>query len=151
MARKWRIVITGEGPSLNERPDDADAIARDFLKYLVSEKHKITSAVLQEDGGKNHPLLSESKEPKVTDKPLPVPANLRTADGNVSLVTPGPPDGGPPKDLGPLREQVKANLIATYTDAEAADMIKNAGEDEGALNKLLGKKKQRRNAGDGQP
>lgn len=56
MARPWRIVITGEGPSRNDKPDDADALARDMVALLKSEGHIVTAATLQDDTGKSYPL-----------------------------------------------------------------------------------------------
>lgn len=73
---KWRLVITGEGPALNEPPADGDANQAalalvDALKNVPGQK--ITGATFQVDAN-NRNLLKElrpKKTPADADAPPP--------------------------------------------------------------------------------
>lgn len=120
MPRPWRIVLTGEGPSRNDRPDDADQIAREMVKYLQSEGHKVTAATLQDDTGKNFPLL-ETAAAAPAAKPQPVPSNLRTADPNVTLTAPAKPDASPAPEKTAAEKAEAGKQAAKPAARRAAD------------------------------
>lgn len=42
----WKIEIDGFGIHHNSREDDADALAKDFVRGLIAKGHKVTSARL---------------------------------------------------------------------------------------------------------
>lgn len=72
MARPWRIVITGEGPSRNDKPDDADAILRGYVAQLRDLGHTVKAATLQDDTGKNYPLeIAATAGAAPSDPPVP--------------------------------------------------------------------------------
>lgn len=51
----WKIEIEGLGIHHNGREDDADALAKDFVRGLIAKGHKVTSARLVLTNGDGSP------------------------------------------------------------------------------------------------
>lgn len=116
MARPWRIVINGEGPSRNDRPDDADAIAKQFLPFFGEAGHTIKVAVIQDDTGKSYPLTLQSLSVQVAEEIK----ELRAARGDAP-------------DLGrELEEQISAASVADSIKKPDAPKVAGAQKDKPA-------------------
>lgn len=70
---KWRLVITGEGPALNDppQPNDANNSASGIVELLQQVPgQKITAATFQVDAN-NVNLLKKPKAPAAPEPPSP--------------------------------------------------------------------------------
>lgn len=116
MARPWRIVINGEGPSRNDREDDADALAQELLTLLRAGGHRIKAAILQDDTGKNYPLTKADPELPST--------NVLNTEQRAALE----------------RAQTKARVnLAAHMDSDKAEkLIEAAGNDLVKFEQLAG-------------